>query len=52
MNCRAILHFLELRLDTSAQWEIRELACKIFDEVYEIYPIIFESLKELRDKND
>jgi thymidylate synthase (FAD) len=50
MNCRAILHFLELRLDTSAQWEIAELACKIYDEVYDIYPIIFECLSDLRQQ--
>jgi len=51
-NARSLLHFLELRLAKGAQWEIRELACKLFDEVYSIYPIIFESVKELRDKND
>jgi len=51
-NARSLLHFLELRLDKSAQWEIRELACKLFDEVYELYPIIFESVKELRIKNE
>jgi len=48
-NARSLLHFLELRLDRSAQAEIRELACKLFDAVYELYPIIFESVKELRD---
>jgi thymidylate synthase (FAD) len=51
LNARSLLHFLELRLDKSAQAEIRELACSIFDLVYPIYPIIFESVKELRDKN-
>lgn len=52
MNCREILHFLELRLAKEAQLEIRQLACKIFDLCYEKYPLLFESLKELRDKND
>jgi len=52
MNVRTILHFLELRLAKEAQWEIRDLACKIFDICYEKYPILFESVKELRDEND
>ena len=47
-NARSLRHFLKLRLDPNAQWEIRELACKLFDEVYKIYPLLFEDLKELR----
>ena len=52
VNLRSLIHFLELRLAKGAQWEIRHLACKIFDEVYEIYPILLEHLKDLRDKNN
>ena len=52
LNSRELLHLLELRLSKSSQWEIRELACKLFDLAYEKYPILFESVKELRDKND
>lgn len=52
MNARSLRHFLELRLAREAQWEIRELACKVFDIVYTLYPVVFEDLKELRDKND
>jgi len=51
-NARALRHFLELRLHKSAQLEIRELACKVFDIVYDLYPVIFEDLKDLRDKNE
>lgn len=52
INGRNLLHLLELRLHNSTQWEFREMACRLFDEVYSIYPILFESVKELRDKNE
>jgi len=52
MNCRTLIHFLELRLDKSSQWEIRKMATEIFKIVYNIYPIIFESLKDKFDKDD
>lgn len=38
MNLREILHFLDLRLDKAAQWEIQELASKIKDIVIEYCP--------------
>ena len=34
MNCRELFHFLDMRLDQHAQWEIRDLASAIRDEVY------------------
>ena len=49
-NLRTIIHFLELRLAHGSQWEIKELAVKIFDLIYEIYPICLEELKPLRDE--
>lgn len=49
MNARSLRHFLELRLDKHAQWEIREMACKIFDKVYARHPVIYSDLKELRE---
>ena len=52
MNSRTLRHFLELRMNKAAQLEIRELACKLFDIVYDIYPILFEDLKSLRDSNE
>ena len=51
VNARSLRHFLELRLAKGAQWEIRELACKLFDEVYKWYPILFEDLLPLRLQN-
>ena len=35
MNFREIRHFLKLRLDSHAQWEIRELANKMKDLIIE-----------------
>ena len=51
-NARSLRHFLELRLAKGAQWEIREMACKIFDIVYDLYPILFEDLLPLRKENE
>lgn len=51
MNARSLRNFLELRLDKHAQWEIRELACKVFDLVYNIYPVLLEDLLPLRKEN-
>lgn len=42
MNGRELLHFFDLRLDESAQWEIRELAKKMLEEVKKVAPKIFE----------
>ncbi len=49
-NARSLRNFLELRLVKGAQWEIRDMACKLFDIVYSIYPLLFEDLKPLRDR--
>lgn len=48
-NARSLRHFLVMRLDRSAQWEIRELAKKVFDEVMKVAPELFEDLRELRE---
>ena len=48
-NARTLLHFLELRLAKGAQWEVKEMAIRIYDIVYNIYPILFDDLKDLRD---
>jgi thymidylate synthase (FAD) len=48
-NARSLRHFFVMRLDRSAQWEIRELARMVFDEVMKVAPELFEDLKELRD---
>jgi len=44
-NGRSLRHLLKLRLAKGAQWEIRALANKLFDIVYEIYPELVEDLK-------
>lgn len=45
MNARELLHFLSLRLAPSAQWEIRELARNILQEVKKAAPVMFEHLE-------
>lgn len=40
-NARELMHFFKLRLDIHAQWEIRDLARKMFDSVCQVAPHIF-----------
>lgn len=51
MNARSLRNFFSLRMEKEAQWEIRNLACKMFDLVYELAIPIFEDFKRLRDSN-
>lgn len=39
INLRSLLNFMNLRLCTRSQWEIRELANRMRDEISLIYPI-------------
>jgi len=48
-NARSLRHFFIMRLDTSAQWEIREVARKAFDEVMKVAPELFSDLSSLRN---
>lgn len=48
-NFREWRHFLELRLSPRAQWEIRELAHLVLNELYKIAPIVFQDLKDKYD---
>ncbi len=48
-NARSLRHFFVMRLDTSAQWEIRDLARLAFDEVIKVAPALFDDLLELRN---
>ena len=41
MNIRSLLHFFELRCCNRAQWEIRELAWKMYELVKPTAPYIF-----------
>ena len=43
-NFREWRHFLKLRLDRHAQWEIRAVACKIYEKLSEIAQDVFEDL--------
>ncbi len=42
MNARELLHFFKLRLAPSAQWEIRNLARRMLQEVEKVAPVMFE----------
>ena len=41
MNARSLMNFFQLRCCNRAQWEIRELAEKMFALVYPVAPHIF-----------
>jgi len=43
MNARELIHFFKLRLAASAQWEIRELAQKMLQEVKKVAPTLFKN---------
>lgn len=45
MNARELLHFIGLRMDKRAQWEIRELAKEMLRQVKEVAPVIFWDLE-------
>jgi len=45
MNARELLHFFKQRLAPSAQWEIRELAQRMLQEVRKIAPVVFENVE-------
>jgi thymidylate synthase (FAD) len=49
MNARSLRNFLKLRLEKHAQWEIRQLAQRMYDLVYAVAPPLFEDLQVLRD---
>lgn len=49
MNARSLRNFLRLRLAKDAQWEIRELAMRMFDLAFEVSPELFEDLKDMAD---
>jgi len=41
MNARELIHFFKLRCSADAQWEIREMAEKMLEEVNKVAPLIF-----------
>ena len=42
MNARELLHFFEVRMCNRAQWEIRELARRMYNECYRVAPEIIK----------
>lgn len=47
-NFREYRHFIKLRSDPAAQWEIRELANRFLDALYEVAPAVFRDLADAR----
>lgn len=43
MNARTLLNFFKLRCCNRAQWEIRELAIKMLEEVRAVSPVLFKN---------
>jgi thymidylate synthase (FAD) len=41
MNTRELRHFFALRCCNRAQWEIREMACRMLNQVKKISPVLF-----------
>lgn len=50
-NFRELRHILRLRLDRSAQWEIREVARRMWKLLHAEAPSCFEDLKELAEED-
>ncbi len=44
MNGRELRHFISLRAEKDAQWEIRNLAREMLKKAYEVSPILFQDL--------
>ena len=47
-NLREWRHFLRLRMDKSAHPQMREIACKLCDQLAEMVPVVFEDLAGVR----
>jgi len=47
-NFREWRHVIRLRTDPAAQWEIRELAHRILDILYQVAPSVFQDLVDAR----
>lgn len=46
VNLRNLLHFLSLRMDQHAQWEIRQYANAIYEIIKEYYPNVIEAFNK------
>ena len=47
-NFREWRHVIKLRTDPAAQWEIRELADRVLDILYQVAPSVFQDLVDAR----
>lgn len=47
-NLREWRHVIKLRTDPAAQWEIRELANRVLDILYQVAPSVFQDLVDAR----
>lgn len=47
-NLREWRHFLRLRMDKAAHPQMREIACKLYDQLAEMVPVVFEDLAGVR----
>lgn len=45
MNARELKHFIRLRTDKAAQWEIRELANRMLELAYDVAPVLMGGMK-------
>lgn len=43
MNARTLLNFFRLRCCNRAQWEIREMAILMLEQLKEVYPVLFKN---------
>lgn len=50
-NLRTLFHFFDLRYSGKAQWEVRELAAQIMDEVREWAPMSMSAYEEFTNHN-
>jgi thymidylate synthase (FAD) len=46
-NLRSAAHFINLRADPHAQWEIRQYAQSMYDQLKELYPVSIKALCDL-----
>lgn len=46
MNLRSLRHFVTVRADRAAQWEIRALALEMLRQAHKIAPAVFSDLRE------
>lgn len=50
VNARALRHLFKLRLDKSAEWEIRRMATILFDICVKVAPSLFEDFRKQREQ--